>query len=64
MQQLKEEDPHQPVVEEESTHQHGVEVGPVAQGREVLDRQVVDIERLVVALVTRQGERGEFLKIV
>ena len=62
VQQLEKEHAHDPVVEEEPAHVDRVEVGPVAERGEVLDGKVVDVERLVVALVASEGKGGEGLK--
>ena len=59
---LEEDRPEHPVVEEEPAHVEGGLVGPVAQRGEVGDREVVDVERLVVGLVTVQRDGRELLE--
>ena len=50
--QLERDDAHQPVEVEELRDPERGPAGPVPQRRQVGDRQVVDVHRLVVALVT------------
>ena len=53
---------HQSPVEEEAADPERKAVHPVAQRRDVGDGQVVDVERLVIALVALQRQAGELLK--
>ncbi len=55
LEQLEGQHADQPVVEEELADPDRGEVGPVAQRRDVGDREVVDVERLVGALVGPVG---------
>ena len=57
--ELEEHDADEPIEVEEAADVERDEVGPVPQRGDVGDRKVVDVERLVVALVVGQIEVGE-----
>jgi hypothetical protein len=62
VQELEKNDACEAVVEEEPRDLEGVAVRPVPQRREVGDREVVDVERLVVALVAGEVQVREVLE--
>jgi hypothetical protein len=60
--ELEEQDAGHPVVQQESGDDDRVEVGPVAQCRDVGKGLVVDVQRLVIALVVVQRQVRESLE--
>jgi hypothetical protein len=59
---LEQHDPSEPVVEEEPADVEPVAADPVPERRQVRQREVVHVERLVVLLVARQVEMGDGLE--
>ena len=62
LRELERHDADHAVVVQELAHPERALVGPVAQRGEVGDREVVDVERLVVGLVAVQRDGGELLE--
>ncbi len=60
--QLEQHDADQPVVEQEAADAEGEQVRPVAKGADVGHGQIVDVQRLVIALVAVERQVGEGLE--
>ena len=58
MGELIEKDAHEPVIEEKPADLEGGEIVPVSHRGQVRDREVIDVERLVVRLIGTAGVQG------